>query len=96
MSYLSGVGYAAMGQRGYAVVKTFPSPWNMLVGKKVATRLRICQDNPSTLEYVSREKSGYAATQLRSRQDLPTPSKYVSKELSSYAATMLHGYEVTA
>ena len=26
--------------RGYAVVKTFPSPWYMLVGKKVATRLR--------------------------------------------------------
>ena len=65
-SYLSGVGYAATRLRGYTVVKTFPPPWNMLVWKKVATRLRSCEDHPSPSKYVSKERSGYAATWLRS------------------------------
>ena len=49
MSHMSDVGYAATQEYAsrekrwllsYAVVKNAPSPWNMLVGKKVATRLR--------------------------------------------------------
>ena len=60
MSYLSGVGYAAMWS-----CQDLPSPLEYASReKKVATRLCSCQDLPSHLEYVSREKSGYAATQL--------------------------------
>ena len=65
--------------RGYAVVKTSPSPRNILAEKKVATQLRSFQDLPSPLVHVSREKSGHAA-------DHPSHFKYVSKERSSYAA----------
>ena len=56
MPYLSGVGYLAS---GYAIVKTFPHPWNMLVWKKVDTQLARL---PFPFVYVStcREKSGYA------------------------------------
>ena len=43
----SPLGYASREKSGYTVVETSPPPWNMLVGKKAATRLRTCQDLPS-------------------------------------------------
>ena len=57
-----------------------------------ATRLRSCQDLPSTLKYASKEKSGHAATWLRSCQDLPSMAtlEYASKEKSGYVG----GYAV--
>ena len=44
---------------GYAVVNTSPPPWNMLVGKKVATKLRSSQYLPSPLKKVAKLR-GYA------------------------------------
>ena len=96
MSYVSSVGYSATRIRGNAVVKTFPPPWNMLVWKKVATRLRSYQDVPSPWYTLVGEKSGYAATRLRSCEDHPSVSKYVCKERSGYAATWLRSDCVAA
>ena len=48
----------------YTVVKTTPPPsWNMLVRKKVATRLRSCKDHPSPSKYVGKGRCGYVVTQ---------------------------------
>ena len=81
MSYLSGVGYAATRLRGYAVVKTFSLPWNMLVWKKVATQLRgyaVVKTSPPPQNMLVRKE---VATRLRGYAVTAQPRSHTFQDL---------------